>query len=380
MSFVIGSYRAVEHPGAGHRAAAAGLWRGEDLRTADEVALTVLPLDCAELARSQVDAVRDLAHPHLLPVIEVLDDDERVAVISPWPPGGRLRELITVRGRLTVGETLTVLIPLASALAVVHADGRLRHGGVCPDSVWFDSQGRPLLGAVAVSRIVADLSDGLPPGSGDVAPEVVRGERLRGGPVTPTADIFSLGSVALTCLTGRPAWPADDPADVLVQSAAGLWPDPPDDAGPAELIELVREMLRAEPGERPGAASVAQRLAAVADPAPIRFAAGPVPVPASADRWRGWTARDEPPGASVPPASEVHATESSAWKRRGVRSSRPAPGAEAEPPDAGQPRRPGPFARVGIGVLCGLLLTPGGGADRRVARWVGGRFAIGRGE
>ena len=60
--------------------------------------------------------------------------------------------------------------------------------------------------------------------------------RSAGGAITPAADVFSLGSVALFCLTGRSAWPADDPADVLIQSAAGLWPDLPDDAGPAGLV------------------------------------------------------------------------------------------------------------------------------------------------
>ena len=182
-----------------------------------------------------------------------------------------------------------MLIPLAAALAAAHAGG-VRHSEVCPESVWFDGQGRPLLGALAVGRIVAELNDGLPEGSRDVAPEVVRGESVRRGPVTPAADVFSLGSVALCCLTGRSAWPADDPADVLVQSAAGVWPDLPDDVGPAVLIELVRAMLQAEPGRRPSAAGVAAGLSRIPGAAPIVFASGPALAPASADRWRGWSA------------------------------------------------------------------------------------------
>src|SRR6476469_7575802 len=234
MAFVVGAYQAIEHPGAGHRAGRTSLWRGEDLRTGDEVAMTLLPADRADEARAAVAAV-EVTHPHLLPVIDVVtgeatQDDERVAVVCPWPAGGRLAELVSRRGRLTVGETLTVLIPMASALAAAHAGG-VRHGEVCPESVWFDGQGRPLLGALAVGRIVTELNDGLPEGSRDVAPEVVRGESVRRGPVTPAADVFSLGSVALCCLTGRSAWPADDPADVLVQSAAGVWPALPDDVG-----------------------------------------------------------------------------------------------------------------------------------------------------
>ena len=354
MTFVIGSFRAVERPGGGHRASAAGLWRGEDLRSGDEVALTVLPVECADEVRVGVQEVRAIRHPHLLPVVDVVADDERVALVCPWPRAGRLLELLVRRGRLTVGETLTVLIPLASALAVAHARG-VRHGGVCPEAVWFYATGRPFLGALAASRIIAELNDGLPADSRDVAPEVVRGERVRGGPVTAAADVFSLGSVALHCLTGRSAWPADDPADVLIQSAAGLWPEPPQGAGPPDLLDLVRAMLSGDAERRPSAASVARRLALVTDPEPIQFGAGPAPAPASADRWRGWSERRPTP----PDPPVVDRTE------HRPRSDSPAAGSpigrwtrtprRPETSDGDPTERPGPLARVGVAVLCGLL-------------------------
>ena len=93
-------------------------------------------------------------------------------------------------------------------------------------------------------------------------------------PITPEGDVFSLASVALFCLTGRSAWAADDPADVLVQSAIGQLPDPPDDAGPAELIDLVRDMLRLKPAGRPSADELSERLARCGEPTPIVFSSG----------------------------------------------------------------------------------------------------------
>lgn len=384
MTFVIGSYQAVEHPGGGHRASAAGLWRGEDLRSLNEVAMTVLPADCADSARSAVESVAAIRHPHLLPVIEISQDDGRVAVICPWPAGGRLAELVIRRSRLTAGEALTVLIPLAAALAVAHGMG-IRHGEVCPETLWFDVNGRPLLGALAVSRLIAELNDGLPAGCRDVAPEVVRGDTIPGGETTTAADVFSLGSVALFCLTGRSAWPADEPADVLIQSAAGLWPDLPDDAGPPGLVALVREMLHVEPGQRPSAASLVARLAQVGEPAPILFVAGPAPAPASADRWRGWStamtraesvparvdglhAESTGMGGAIPLAGEADqpparppATDATTGPERGStrvarRWKRPVrgPSNTTEPrPSRSQPL----LARAGIALLSGLLIV-----------------------
>jgi hypothetical protein len=388
MSFVVGSYQAIEHPGAGHRAGPTSLWRGEDLRSGDEVAMTLLPVDGAEAARAAVATVGVIRHPHLLPVIEVVvgegaQDDERVAMVSPWPAAGRLAELIARRGRLTAAETLTVLIPLADALAAAHAGG-IRHGDVCPESIWFDGQGRPWLGALAVSAVVAYLNDGLPAGSRDVAPEVVRGEAVRRGPVTRAADVFSLGSVALCCLTGRSAGPADDAADVLVQSAAGVWPDLPDDAGPAPLVQLVRSMLRAEPERRPSAASVAAALSRIPGASPIVFGSGPAPAPASADRWRGWSAapRVGTPQAAARAGSPVESApvgqpsvgRPSVVRPREVRPDVRRPSAVESTPgesaaesgaeelpgagnDGGRRRRASPLVRTGIALLVGLLIT-----------------------
>ncbi|MEP6560562.1 MAG: protein kinase [Nakamurella sp.] len=385
MTFNIGAYRAVERPGAGHHAAPAGLWRGEDLRTIDDVALTVLPADCVDSARSGVEQVRSLRHPHLLPVTDVVADEDRVAIICPWPRAGRLSELVSRRGRLTPAESLTVLLPLAGALSLAHSQG-IRHGGVCPEAIWFDASGRPMLGAIAVGRIVAALNRGMPAACRDVAPEVVRGDSVE-GPAAAAADVFSLGSVALFCLTGRSAWPADDPVDVLVQSAAGLWPDPPDDGGPALLIALIRAMLLDDPPNRPTAATVAQELAVIGEPAAIVFGSGPAPAAASADRWRGWSSQRSGPvdvqgsvgqprvedrtGAGQDDGESVDADHQGGNDgapgagHRFLSRFRSDPAARAElltrapagPIDMAEPARPTPLAKVGIALLAGLLIT-----------------------
>jgi hypothetical protein len=354
MGFVIGEYRAVEVLEPAAPAVGVQSYRGEDSRSGDAVVLTVLGDDHLDAVQSALRALPDVQHPHLLQVREMVQDEARCAVICRWPAGGRLAELLARRHRLTVPETLTVLIPLAAALAALHA-AQVRHGDVGPSTIWFDAAGRPLLGAVGVAHVAATVGGGLPGGISDVAPEVVRGERRTGGAVTPAADVFSLGSVALRCLAGRPAWPADDPADVLVQSAAGLWPDLPDDAGPPRLVAVVREMLRAEPARRPTAMEVVSVLEGVGIPEPVAF--GPVPATAATSRWSGWG------------ASQLHAGGPVGRERSAVGGAK---GGAVDPPAAGTPRTPrrdspgttGPLpaaagpsrlARAGIAVLVGLL-------------------------
>ena len=359
MGFVIGSFRAIEHLGAagsGHRTSP--FWRGEDARIVEDVALTVLPVESSPLVQDTVDSVGAIRHPHLLPVSDIVEDDTRLALVCPWPRGGRLIELVRRRGTLSVGETVTVLLPLAAALVQVH-DAGVRHGAVCPETIWLDARGRPLLGAPAVGLVVAAVVGQAALGSADVAPEVLR--QARTGPAGPAADIFSLGSVALFCLTGRSAWPADEPADVLVQSAAGQWPDPPDDVAPAGFVALLRSMLRPDPGERPTADSVAAQLAAAGSvaPEPIRFGAGPSPTPASSKRWRGWADHaDEAPGdAPADSAAEPGRTQDSDTDADG-----------SQPGEAPRVRRRGPTARLAVALLSGLLLTV---LVAQVGNWLG---------
>jgi hypothetical protein len=391
MGLVIGSYRTIENlggAGSGHRSSP--FFRAQDARTVEDVALTVLPVEAAPDVREVVEAVEEIRHPHLLPVSDVVEDDVRLALVCPWPRGGRLIELVRRRGVLSAGETVTVLLPLAAALAELHrAD--VRHGGVCPEAIWFDARGRPLLGAAAVSLAVAAVAGQAALGCADVAPEVLR--QARTGPAGTAADVFSLGSVALFCLTGRSAWPADEPADVLVQPAAGQWPDPPDDAGPAELTAVIRGMLTADPAQRPDVDGVVRRLSAAGspNPEPIRFGSGPCPTPASSNRWRGWAeAADPAPGSAagaVPEPAEpgdrpdpdpaagaddggVHPADSDALPADSdalpADSDALPAGSDALP--AAPRRRRGPLTRLAIALLAGLLVTV---LVAQVGNWLG---------
>lgn len=273
MSFRIAQYNALEACD-GARRGVIHHWRGQEESTGRTVMLALLPQVPAETVHRMAVRARAAEHQHLLRELGVAHDGDRIAVVAPWPAGGRLSELLDRRGRLTPAETLTVLRPLASTLEAIHERG-LAHGNLASESVWFDADGRPLLGGLATGLAVASAAaeELAPPAApADLAPEVARG-------ASPSAasDMFSLGSVGLACLTGRTAWPADDAADVVVQSAAGLWPDLADDAGPTALVGVIRALLDPDPDARPDPSVVAAELRSAGRPAPIDFDAESVP-------------------------------------------------------------------------------------------------------
>jgi hypothetical protein len=241
----------------------AQLWRGTRLSDGLRVAIKVVPLAAAAALRREAALLSAVEHPHVLALLDVVAGKEHVGLVTAWAAGGSLAALLARRGRLTWQESLTVMIPLADALAAADERGMV-HGDLSCGNVLFDLAGRPLLADLGAARAAAELSAPVAVTPTDVAPEVARG-------ATPDhrSDLFSLGSIALQCLSGRAAWPAHTVADVLAQSTAGQWPDPDDVIAPEELLAVVRRLLDPEPGRRGLAASAAVDLRAVGDAAPV---------------------------------------------------------------------------------------------------------------
>ncbi len=267
MGFEDGDYRATELLGAG---GSAQVWAGVQVSTGRPVAIKVFAPDRLAAAVREAALASAVDHSHLVSVIDVIGSADRAMLVTELAIGGDLADLLDRRGQLTAGETLTVLLPMAAALATAH-ERQIVHGDLSARNIVFDRAGRPLLADLGAARAAAELSLPVATTPVDAAPELARG-----GAPTPASDMFSLGSLGLACLTGRHAWPAEDLRDVLIQAAAGQWPDPPDAAGPPELIAVIRGLLEHDPERRPGAAAVVVDLRAAGRPEPIDLRPGSI--------------------------------------------------------------------------------------------------------
>lgn len=228
----------------------------------DEVAAKVFPSTVAvDQVQREAELAERFVHPNVIRVRGVVAAGPSSALVMDWAPRGSLAELITARGTLSTGETVTVAAALAAVL-VVAQDRGLVHGDLTAANVVFSAQGRPLLTDFGSARHTDDITTAVTMTPTDLAPEVARG-----GNPDQAADLFGLGSVLLTCLTGRPAWSAIDVRDVVVQSTVGQWPDP----GPGPLADLVRDLLDESPSRRPAPTAVLARLQKLDTPQPLRF-------------------------------------------------------------------------------------------------------------
>jgi hypothetical protein len=104
---------------------------------------------------TEIEALHLAAGPHVQRLLDVAPDrDGRPALVLERLPAGGLDGLLHRREHLAAGEAITILAPLAGALARLH-DAGVQHGGVTAGAVLFDAEGAPVLTGFGRARLVA---------------------------------------------------------------------------------------------------------------------------------------------------------------------------------------------------------------------------------
>ncbi|MFK4639593.1 serine/threonine protein kinase [Paenarthrobacter histidinolovorans] len=193
-------------------------------------------------AAREVTLLSHLKHHHLIRVHEVLKSKDgsggTLGIVMDYAAGGSLANLVSGRKRLAVGETVTVLTPIAQALDHLHNNG-IVHGDVSPGNVLFTAVGMPLLADLGLAERVGDRQQNLDAGTtgfrdpfSPASPQGDSGHKLR-----PQRDVYSLAAVGWYCLTGVVPEPPEvrPPLSLLVPGVpksmaaaleSGLDPDP----------------------------------------------------------------------------------------------------------------------------------------------------------
>lgn len=213
--------------------------------------------------RREVRVMSALSHRHLVRIHEIVrlaDDAGGMGLVMDYAPGGSLGQLVAGRGKLSVGEAVTVLTPLAQVLAYLHNNGFV-HGDLSPGNVLFTEHGKPLLADLGLAGMVGDGGSAAGTGTpGFVAPTA---EDELGPTLRPDRDVFALAALGWFGLTGS----APDtgqrrpPLSVLVPEV------------PPQLAAALEAGLNPEPGQRPTAAEFAALVFRSAEAEPVDLSA-----------------------------------------------------------------------------------------------------------
>jgi hypothetical protein len=233
------------------------VYRAHDLATGAIVAVKVLTgRDTREVQRFDQEAtiLAGLTHPAIVRYLAhgTADGGERFIAME-WLEGEDLCTRLE-RGPIAVKDTLALARRASEALAYAHAQNVV-HRDVKPENLYLP--GRDIARLKVLDFGIARLAQGgrkltltgrVIGTPGYMAPEIVRGDRE----ITARADVFSLGCVMFLCLTGRPAFEAEEStallAKILLQDAPRLRDVVP--SMPRPLDELLARMLAKDPHRR----------------------------------------------------------------------------------------------------------------------------------
>jgi serine/threonine-protein kinase len=167
----------------------------------DEMAATV----SADRFMAEIDVVRQLRHPNIVPMYDSGDIAGVPYYIMPFIEGETLRARLSRLGRIPLGEALRITTDIARALHFAHRH-HVIHRDIKPENVMLD-RGRGLVLDFGIALVMDMLETprrtlpGLTLGTFHyMSPEQVDGDTEIDG----RSDIYSLACVLYEMLSGRP--------------------------------------------------------------------------------------------------------------------------------------------------------------------------------
>ena len=197
-------------------------------------------------------------HPGIVTVHDAgILADKRPYLVMKLCPGGSLTRWQNPENRQSEERVRTVGVRIADALVAAHAQGML-HRDVKPANILIDSYGNAGLADFGLAGpIEAGSGEGITPAY--APPEVIRGE-----PGSEAGDVYQLAATLYAVLGGSPPHGSVEPdttLDALVERI-----DEPVEPLPwinPDLMQVLLDGLANDPKDRPTAAELRDRLAAL---------------------------------------------------------------------------------------------------------------------
>ncbi|MEV6230784.1 protein kinase [Saccharopolyspora shandongensis] len=204
--------------------------------------------------RKALDALREVRP--ILPVDAVIKHRDGRSGVRMELCRGSVAGLFDSGVALSLRDVLAIGSAIATALAAAHRAGIL-HGGVTPHNVLYRRSGEFVLadfGLALRRRFPRDPMHAV----AYTAPETLREDTI-----SAASDLYGLGAILHTALTGAPPFPhrtGQQPGERILQVLRE--PVPPIRASgvPAELSDVVGRLLAKDPADRPQDAAMLMTL------------------------------------------------------------------------------------------------------------------------
>ena len=165
----------------------------------------------------EAEAAALLDHPNILPVFEVGEQEGQHYFSMGYVDGQSLAARLA-EGPLPPREAAELVATVAEAVDYAHRQGVV-HRDIKPSNILLDKKGRPRVTDFGLAKRLQGGSELTTTGQILGTPSYMAPEQAAGqaGAAGPAADVYSLGALLYTALSGRPPFQAATPLETMHQ-------------------------------------------------------------------------------------------------------------------------------------------------------------------
>jgi serine/threonine-protein kinase len=207
----------------------------------------------------EIDAVRQLDHPNIVRFYESGFENGMYFYAMEYVDGPSFLDLLHENGRLPWKEVLDAALQICLALKHAHDRGII-HRDLKPANLLRSPDGVVKLTDFGIAKVFA--STHLTTAGGIVGTaEYLSPEQAAGKPVSKRSDLYSLGVVLYTLLTGRNPFEGENFLELLHKHRFAQFDRPQTVVPevPYELDEVVCRLMEKDPANRPPDAMILHR-------------------------------------------------------------------------------------------------------------------------
>lgn len=254
-----GRYQLTRVVGSGGMAT---IYAAIDLRLDRQVAVKIMHSHLAQdeqfVSRfiREAKAAASLSHPNIVAVLDQgwnQGGSPCVFIVMELIEGATLRDYLIEQGSLSPERSLSIITPVASALAAAHKLG-IVHRDIKPENILVSKEGRIKIADFGLAR-GALLGNTMTAESSVILGSVsyLSPEQVQRGVADARSDIYSLGIVLFEILTGQKPYQGEDPVQVAIKHVNERVPAP-STLKPGLSVEIDQLVLSAtdiDPDKRP---------------------------------------------------------------------------------------------------------------------------------
>ena len=205
--------------------------------------------------RTEAEAVARLQHPHIVQIYEIGEQETEMGVSRPYftlefVEGGSLAARVAGRPQ-PAGLAAGWIETLARATHYAHGQGII-HRDLKPSNVLLTTDGQPKICDFGVAKLLANSELKTQSGMLVGTAEYMAPEQATGNTPGPAVDIYALGAILYTLLTGRPPFQGVSPLNTLeqVRLQEPVTPGRLQPLIPRDLETICLKCLEKEPAKR----------------------------------------------------------------------------------------------------------------------------------